>query len=290
MDHERLARAIAADISPEVAAYTEKLISGEPPAGDDSNRAIGIAEATAIASVLLSAVQLAIQVWHKQRDRTLVLEVLLEQAPDHPRLDPERRLTIIGQIADRLMSENGGSSQLLAAPSQKSKQEWLEEWLGTGTRGFTPTVLMPFADMDYYAVYRQISWTRPSSSHIGLPDAITVPRGFVTDLASVPSIFWSVLPPQGRYGHAAILHDWLYWDQYTSREIADRIFDVAMDELGVAPVARKAMWASVRVFGGKPWTDNATRRKAGQSRLLRRFPDSSAVRWIDWSKQPEVFV
>ncbi|MFV2733470.1 DUF1353 domain-containing protein, partial [Escherichia coli] len=41
-------------------------------------------------------------------------------------------------------------------------------------------------------------------------DVIAVPAGYVTDLASVPRILWSVFPPHGRYAKAAIIHDWLY--------------------------------------------------------------------------------
>ncbi|MDI5166053.1 DUF1353 domain-containing protein, partial [Salmonella enterica subsp. enterica serovar Montevideo] len=35
-------------------------------------------------------------------------------------------------------------------------------------------------------------------------DVIEVPVGFVTDLATVPRIFWSLLPPDGEYAKAAI--------------------------------------------------------------------------------------
>ncbi len=41
-------------------------------------------------------------------------------------------------------------------------------------------------------------------------DIIHVPAGFVTDLASVPRIFWTLLPPDGKYAKAAIIHDYLY--------------------------------------------------------------------------------
>ncbi|EOD5071623.1 TPA: DUF1353 domain-containing protein [Salmonella enterica subsp. enterica serovar Enteritidis] len=40
-------------------------------------------------------------------------------------------------------------------------------------------------------------------------DVISVPAGFVTDLATVPRIFWTLLPPDGKYTKAAIIHDYL---------------------------------------------------------------------------------
>lgn len=39
---------------------------------------------------------------------------------------------------------------------------------------------------------------------------IRVPAGFVTDFASIPRAFWVVLPPTGKYGKAAVVHDYLY--------------------------------------------------------------------------------
>ncbi|MGT3245452.1 DUF1353 domain-containing protein, partial [Yersinia enterocolitica] len=41
-------------------------------------------------------------------------------------------------------------------------------------------------------------------------DVIKVPTGYVTDLASVPRVFWALFPPHGRYAKAAIIHDYLY--------------------------------------------------------------------------------
>ncbi|ECG8634089.1 DUF1353 domain-containing protein, partial [Salmonella enterica subsp. salamae] len=41
-------------------------------------------------------------------------------------------------------------------------------------------------------------------------DVIEVPAGFVTDLATIPRIFWSLMPPDGKYAKAAIIHDYLY--------------------------------------------------------------------------------
>ena len=39
---------------------------------------------------------------------------------------------------------------------------------------------------------------------------ITVPAGFVTDLASIPRPLWVLWPPFGKYTRAAVIHDWLY--------------------------------------------------------------------------------
>src|SRR5438046_8797712 len=47
----------------------------------------------------------------------------------------------------------------------------------------------------------------------GSGDRVDVAIGFQTDFATVPRPLWIVLPKWGRYGNAAVLHDWLYWKQ-----------------------------------------------------------------------------
>jgi len=84
-------------------------------------------------------------------------------------------------------------------------------------------------------------------------DVIRVPAGFVTDLASIPRLFWPLLPPQGRYAKAAILHDWLYTQgpagDETARARADAIFLEAMAVLGCPRWQRGVIYAAVRIFG-----------------------------------------
>ena len=53
---------------------------------------------------------------------------------------------------------------------------------------------------------------------------ITAPAGFETDFASVPRLFWRIVPPWGRYSPAAVVHDFLYHTGLVTRAEADRIF------------------------------------------------------------------
>ncbi|EHQ1843915.1 DUF1353 domain-containing protein [Salmonella enterica subsp. enterica serovar Saintpaul] len=41
-------------------------------------------------------------------------------------------------------------------------------------------------------------------------NVISVPAGFVTDLATIPRIFWTILPTDGKYAKAVIIHNWMY--------------------------------------------------------------------------------
>ncbi|ECW0107059.1 DUF1353 domain-containing protein [Salmonella enterica] len=80
-------------------------------------------------------------------------------------------------------------------------------------------------------------------------DVIEVPAGFVTDLATVPRIFWILLPPDGKYAKAAIIHDYLYDNALRTKQEADRIFLDGMTVLGVPKWKRTVMYWAVRLFG-----------------------------------------
>ena len=92
----------------------------------------------------------------------------------------------------------------------------------------------------------------PFEYHVGSfpsEEAIKVPAGFVTDLASVPRVLWSILPPHGRYAKAAIVHDYLYDYGIGTRKRADDIFLEGMEVLGVPKWRRYVMYWAVRMFG-----------------------------------------
>lgn len=80
-------------------------------------------------------------------------------------------------------------------------------------------------------------------------ERVTVPVGFITDFASVPRIFWAILPKWGKYGNAAIIHDFLYSTGIKSRKESDKIFLDGMAVLNVPKWKRYAMYYAVRIFG-----------------------------------------
>lgn len=147
-----------------------------------------------------------------------------------------------------------------------------------------PPALVPFADMDFWYLSNDMVWTLPRNS-----GSVRVPKGFVTDFATIPSTFWSWMPPTGRYGLPAIVHDWLYWDQSVARSQADAIFEAALSDLAVSSFRRFIIYRSVRWFGGKYWRENTQAKAAGAGRVLRAFPNDARITWSDWSKKPGVF-
>ncbi len=87
----------------------------------------------------------------------------------------------------------------------------------------------------------------------GRGDVNNVPIGTYTDFASIPRSLWAIFPRWGKYGNAAVIHDWLYWDQSRSRQEADDIFLEGMEVLEVSKWKRYAIYYAVRSFGGFAW-------------------------------------
>jgi hypothetical protein len=83
--------------------------------------------------------------------------------------------------------------------------------------------------------------------------SFVVPAGFVTDLASVPRVFWFIAPRWGKHGPAAILHDYLYRTGEVDRRTADNRFADVMDLCNVHPIFADAMFFAVRIFGFHAW-------------------------------------
>lgn len=87
-----------------------------------------------------------------------------------------------------------------------------------------------------------------------------VPKGFITDFASVPRGLWNLFPPSGRYTPAAVYHDHLYRLGTTSREYADAEFLAGMIALDVPWWQRTLMYWAVRLFGRAAWDEAADER------------------------------
>lgn len=94
---------------------------------------------------------------------------------------------------------------------------------------------------------------------LGSGRIISVPAGFTTDFASVPQIFWNILPPWGAYGKPAVLHDWNYKHQEFSRYFCDAILAESMEAVGVPWWKRKLVYFGVRSGGWVAWNGHKRR-------------------------------
>jgi len=103
-----------------------------------------------------------------------------------------------------------------------------------------------------------------------------VASGFETDFASIPRLLWRVLPPWGRYGRGAILHDYLYRTAKVTRLEADRCFLEQMAADGVGRARRWVIYAGLRVGGWKAWNAIRKRQALESERRLKRMKEKLA--------------
>ncbi len=147
-----------------------------------------------------------------------------------------------------------------------------------------PPVLSPFADQSHWVLMEPLEYWILDTNLV-----ITVPRGFVTDFASIPKAFCQFLPSHGTYSRAAIVHDFLYWNQGCSRTQADRIMQIGMEESGVGESTRDTIHRAVRLGGGSAWRANQKERRAGTPRVVPEtfFPIPDTITWEEFRKQLE---
>lgn len=195
----------------------------------------------------------------------VVLPIALQTATGH------------AQTASEMAS---GSASADPARMDQWMRAWMENKALVG-RLFLSRFVEPI-----YFLMEPTVW-KPNPGSQALP-TVQVPRGFVTDFASIPRVFWSLLRPDGEYAHAAVIHDYLYWAQTTSKEVADAIFKLAMEDLHVAPATVATLYNAVKLLGDRAWQENAKLKSQGEKRILKRFPTEPTARWADWKTQPDV--
>ena len=128
----------------------------------------------------------------------------------------------------------------------------------------TPLVVIPLDNG------RQWKLAEPFEYHVGTKESdevIGIPAGFITDFASVPRIFWSVIPPWGKYGKAAVVHDFCYGTELYPRKRCDEIFLEAMEVLAVSLWKRRVIYTAVRIGGRFVWKKH-TKQSIAECRKL----------------------
>ncbi len=178
----------------------------------------------------------------------------------------------------------------LLADSNKDRRLEIDKWVNAMMSGAKSTsgvlALQRFKD-PMYIVIKPFTW-ESEGQNINYK-SVTVPVGFVTDLTSVPSIFWSTLRPDGDYVNAAIVHDFLYWTQERDRHEADNILNIIMKEFEIPWLKRNAIFQGVDKFGKVAWNKNRKKRLSGERHYLKKFPQDPKVTWQQWSVEPDVF-
>ena len=146
-----------------------------------------------------------------------------------------------------------------------------------------PPVTKEFADGRDWMIFETIEYSIGNSCV-----KIIVPKGFVTDYASIPKPLWSFgLPPHGKYGKAAIIHDYLYWKQDCTRKQADNLLLIAMKESGVSTLQQSEIYHGVSAGGESAWESNKKDRAAGLIKIIPcdRWNLPPDISWPDYRKQ-----
>lgn len=76
-----------------------------------------------------------------------------------------------------------------------------------------------------------------------------VPKGFVTDLASVPQFFWGILPAHCNASMPSVIHDYICQFAILPRQKCDAIFLKLLKTTGMRKWQYGIMYGYVRVFG-----------------------------------------
>jgi Protein of unknown function (DUF1353) len=195
-------------------------------------------------------------------------------------------------LAAALGAFSASTSTTTSAAVADSDAQLIEKWLDAakvvGDRTAIGTLLLSRFVERVYFLMKPIAW-KPSPKQDQRLPTVEVPVGFVTDFASVPRAFWSALPPDGEYTYAAILHDYLYWNQATDRTTADLVLKAAMEDFGVSTTDAFLVYNGVKIGGQGPWDGNAALKAAGEKRVLKVFPTDPTTRWEEWKRRPDVF-
>jgi len=122
---------------------------------------------------------------------------------------------------------------------------------------FTTPLCVQFIDGRYWLLLTPFEYYVGDDAN---NEVIFVHAGFKTDFASIPRFAWPIIGhPTGRYGKAAVVHDYLYSDpsagvaEARSRRRCDQIFLEGMQVLGVGWLKRSVMYSAVRLFGSAAW-------------------------------------
>ena len=92
---------------------------------------------------------------------------------------------------------------------------------------------------------------------------IFVKSGFITDGASIPKLFWSIVgsPLEADLLLPAIIHDGLYTNETLSRDVCDDLLREMLLLNCVSQLKANLIYSAVRMFGGSHFKSNDTAQK-----------------------------
>lgn len=100
-----------------------------------------------------------------------------------------------------------------------------------------------------YTGNRKFSVCEDFSQKLSDGRIICVPKGFVTDLSSVPQVFWFLFAPYGDFIVASIVHDYLYKKRLMSRINCDKEMLFLSNKYSSDYLDNYIRFIAVRAFG-----------------------------------------
>lgn len=111
------------------------------------------------------------------------------------------------------------------------------------TAFYSPICIEPYKAYHYH-VCTDIHFKIENKNYV-------IPKGFETDLASIPRFMWPIIAPaNSSFIKPAIVHDWFYRKTCDyNRKQTDLIFYHLLRNEGVSWAQASAMYYAVRLFG-----------------------------------------
>lgn len=111
---------------------------------------------------------------------------------------------------------------------------------------------------DFWSVASALVWCDSTYARI------EVPKGFLTDLASIPRAVRNLpaFDPNGLSRRPAVVHDWLYQVQSHPKAWCDSFLRAAMISEGCSTADADAFYEAVHLFGQSSWDSDHGRTMA----------------------------
>lgn len=118
---------------------------------------------------------------------------------------------------------------------------------------FTSALTLRALTPDLWALVEPLVWAEPGLT-------ITIPKGFITDLASVPHVIDSIpfLDRTGKSRRAGAFHDGLYaLGRGQGKDWCDNMLATALRADGLSPRQAQIYYWAVHYFGKSSWESDA---------------------------------
>lgn len=100
---------------------------------------------------------------------------------------------------------------------------------------------------------------------------IKVPKGYLTDFASIPRVFQGIFNAVNDVAPASIVHDWCYSVELFERRICDQVLYDGLRANGVGWLRAKTIYAAVRSGGWTSWPHDSAERYSDRELYKSRF-------------------